>query len=158
MNDPLLSNDAPALPEVETDDRFPTGPWLGFFSDGRLRAKAWMELELVFRHGRAAGAGRDRVGKFRLTGSYSVADGRCTLEKGYLGGHAVQYQGYNEGRGIWGGWSIPADHLHGGFHIWPKGMRGGAGDALDEALDLEHEDEAPMLVGAGMLGERDGEE
>ncbi len=151
----LNRTDAPAMPEVETDERFPSGPWLGFFQDGRLRDKAWMELELVFRHGRVAGAGRDRCGKFRMVGKYSLADGRCHLSKGYIGAHAVDYAGYNEGRGIWGTWSIPSDNLNGGFHIWPKGMRGVEGDALDEALDLDLAEEAPMLVGAEMLGERD---
>ena len=103
------AEDAPITPEVEVDERFPTGPWLGFFQDGRLRAKAWMELELVFRAGRVAGMGRDRVGKFRIVGRYDIANGRCTMAKGYLGAHGVDYAGHNEGRGIWGVWSIAKD-------------------------------------------------
>ena len=77
------------------------------------------------------------------------------MSKGYLGAHGVDYDGHNEGRGIWGVWSIPKDNLQGGFHIWPKGLRGAEGSGLEEALDLEQADEAPALVGAGMMGERD---
>ena len=141
-------------PDVETDERFPSGPWLGFFLDQRLRDKAWMELDLAFRHNRIVGEGRDRVGKFVVGGQYNVDDGTCRIRKTYLGRHGVQYEGYNEGKGIWGVWSIPADSLRGGFHIWPKGMGGGVGSDLDEEADLPA-DAAPALVGAGMAAEGD---
>ena len=131
----------------ETDPRFPSGPWKGYFLQRTGRpGKHWMELELTFRGGVVTGAGRDLVGKFLFRGAYAVEDGRCTLTKHYLGRHAVDYAGYNEGRGIYGGWSIPSDGLHGGFLVWPKGSGLGPDDGvLAEEAPLE--DSLPALVG-----------
>ena len=42
---------------------------------------------------------------------YDVADGRCHWTKRYLGKHDVFYKGFNEGKGIWGVWEIPATNL-----------------------------------------------
>jgi hypothetical protein len=85
-----------------------------------------MELHLTFQQGRMTGDGRDYVGDFIVHGQYSLGDGRCYWTKRYLGKHDVFYHGYNEGKGIWGVWEIPATResvgLRGGFHIWPEGM------------------------------------
>ena len=52
------------------------------------------------------------------------------------------YQGYREGKGIWGRWEIGLLG-HGGFHIWPKGSQEGNSEvaakeatASAEAIDL----------------------
>ena len=93
-----------------------------------------MELGITFRGGTITGEGRDWVGKFILRGQYSLADGKCYWTKRYLGKHDVFYQGYNEGRGIWGTWEIPksetSSHWRGGFHIWPEGMPDPTGQRL----------------------------
>ena len=107
--------------DAETDPRFPSGPWKGFFLDKRLSERRWMELDLVFKRGRVVGNGRDFVGKFVFSGAYDLKQGKCRFKKSYIGQHSVNYDGYNEGRGVWGVWSIPADNLQGGFHIWPEG-------------------------------------
>jgi hypothetical protein len=93
----------------------------------RLPGRHLMELRLTFRGGTLTGEGRDWVGPFVMRGRYSVADGRCHWTKRYLGKHDVLYNGYNEGKGIWGMWEIPAGPggspgARGGFHIWPEGM------------------------------------
>lgn len=118
----------------ETDDRFPSGPWTGYFLQREIPGKHWMDLEITFREGRIIGAGSDWVGRFILDGTYRVEDGRCLIGKHYLGKHKVGYSGFNEGRGIWGTWEIPP-YFRGGFHIWPKAM----GDIGEPGLEEEAE-------------------
>jgi hypothetical protein len=136
----LTVSHAAAVDEVENDPRFPSGPWVGFFVQGLLIGKQWMELRLSFCSGVLTGEGRDIVGQFAILGHYDVADGRCSWTKTYHGKHDVFYAGFNEGKGIWGTWEIPrgpasAMRLHGGFHIWPEGM----GDPSDSRLAVEAE-------------------
>jgi hypothetical protein len=136
---------------LETDPRFPSGPWVGFFlQKWPPLGKQWMELRLTFRSGDLTGEGRDIIGTFVLAGSYSVADGRCHWRKTYLGKHDVYYSGFNEGKGIWGTWEIPSGlatpiRLHGGFHIWPEGMGDPTEPGLKEAADLPVEADAEAL-------------
>jgi hypothetical protein len=104
-----------------------------------------MELRLTFRQGKMRGEGRDRVGEFAIRGRYDLADGRCHWTKHYRGKHDVFYEGFNEGKGIWGQWEIPAEVIlghryHGGFHIWPEGM----GDPTDQHLTAEADLPAPV--------------
>src|SRR5437879_3786244 len=117
---------APETTLFETDSRFPSGPWTGFFLQPLLPGRHRMELRLTFRNGAMTGEGRDWVGDFGIRGSYSVLDGRCHWTKQYIGRHSVSYNGFNEGKGIWGTWEIPASEIfvpqRGGFHIWPEGM------------------------------------
>ncbi|WP_435019473.1 hypothetical protein TA3x_001314 [Tundrisphaera sp. TA3] len=108
-------------PAVETDDRFPTGAWTGFFLQPSRPGRHWMELDLTFREGRIEGEGRDSVGAFRVTGRYAVEDGVCRWTKTYIGEHSLSYLGYNEGKGIWGNWEMTAA-WRGGFHVWPVAM------------------------------------
>jgi hypothetical protein len=103
-----------------------------------------MELSLTFRNGTMTGAGRDWVGDFTLRGRYTIDDGRCHFTKRYVGKHDVFYNGFNEGKGIWGTWEIPATSglvpQRGGFHIWPEGMREGNEPELSEEADLPVEE------------------
>jgi hypothetical protein len=127
--------------ELETDPRFPSGPWMGYFL--QHGNKGMMDLHLTFRQGALTGEGRDYVGQFVVRGRYELADGKCYWTKRYLGKHDVFYQGYNEGKGIWGQWEITTFGLHnahGGFHIWPKGMAEAEHQQLAEEADL------PVLV------------
>lgn len=140
-----MSRHAPEPVVLETDPRFPSGEWRGFFQQPKDRRHD-MELLLTFRDGRMTGEGRDRIGHFHVNGKYDVDDGRCRWTKQYVKKHAVAYDGYNEGKGIWGvwryregSWSISA-----GFHIWPVGM----GDPTGEKLAAEAEE--PVLVGASV--------
>lgn len=108
---------------LETDPRFPSGPWTGFFVQKHVPpGKHRTELRLTFKNGELRGTGRDWVGEFTVSGRYSVADGKCHWHKRYRGKHDVLYQGFNEGKGIWGVWEIALWQLRGGFHIWPEGM------------------------------------
>lgn len=146
----------PSAP-LETDPRFPSGPWTGFFLQPILPGRHHMELHLLFQSGQATGEGRDWVGHFILRGKYDLADGTCHWTKRYLGKHDVFYQGYNEGTGIWGVWEIPpppngGQLWRGGFHIWPEGMPDPSQPHLVEELDLPvHIDEVVerVPVGAG---------
>jgi hypothetical protein len=126
----------------ETDPRFPSGRWVGFFVQKHPPVgKQWMELRLTFRSGTVTGEGRDLVGRFLVDGNYDLSNGHCRWTKTYLGRHDVHYAGFNEGKGIWGGWEIPVGaastvRLHGGFHIWPEGMSDPSGDTLAAEADL----------------------
>lgn len=127
---------------METDPRFPSGPWTGYFlmpHTGKKRHAT--DLKLSFASGVLTGTGRDFVGPYSVHGTYAVSDGKCHWIKQYLGKHRVFYTGYNEGRGIWGTWEIVATHGNttGGFHIWPEAF----GDPTQETLTEEAELPAP---------------
>jgi hypothetical protein len=127
----------------ETDDRFPSGMWRGYFLQPQKPGEHAMELQLVFRGGTIRGEGRDWVGEFTIRGSYSTTDGKCSWIKQYLAKHMVAYKGYGEGRGIWGTWDMYEPGWRGGFQIWPVGHCVGG-----DSLVVEEEVEAPALVGA----------
>lgn len=141
MNDTSETETKPAL---ETDERFPSGPWTGFFLQPILPGRHWMELNLTFQNGSVSGEGRDWVGEFLIRGRYDTSDGKCWWSKRYLGRHDVAYLGYNEGRGIWGNWDIVDPPLKGGFHIWPKGMNMGGDNARSEEAELPAIDESAI--------------
>lgn len=128
MIDPIAES-----PEVETDPRFPSGPWTGFFLQQEVPGRHWMELRLTFKRGMIQGEGRDRVGEFLIKGRYQIEDGKCHWSKTYIGRHSVFYKGFNEGKGIWGTWEIPPV-WRGGFHIWPEGMADPTKPALTESV------------------------
>jgi hypothetical protein len=134
---------------LETDPRFPSGPWTGFFLQKLLPGRHTMELRLTFRDGVMEGEGRDRVGHFLIRGRYNVADGHCHWTKRYLGKHDVFYKGFNEGKGIWGVWEIPTEppyNQRGGFHIWPEGMADPTDSHLTEAAELPVAEEQQTAV------------
>ena len=142
MTTPTPRPDEPEL-DLETDSRFPSGPWKGFFLQPGVSGRCWMELNLTFRKGLIRGDGRDRVGDFFFVGRYETDSGKCWWTKRYLGRHDIAYQGYNESRGIWGTWEDPeASHWRGGFHIWPEAMGDPYAKALSEAIP------EPVAVGS----------
>jgi hypothetical protein len=132
----------PETPAFESDGRFPSGPWTGYFLQPSLPGKHWMELNMTFREGVATGEGRDWVGEFRIMGRYQVEDGRCWWTKAYIKKHAIAYQGYNEGRGIWGTWEYTSA-WKGGFYIWPVAM--GDPTLLHLAEEIEEPASIPSL-------------
>ena len=139
---------------LESDPRFPSGPWVGFFVQKHPpKGRHPMELGLTFRAGVLQGEGRDWVGPFLVTGRYDLADGRCHWTKRYLGRHDVFYNGFNEGKGIWGVWEIPGHgfglDLRGGFHIWPEGMSDPSEPHLAAAAEIEQVVEAEEAVPVG---------
>ncbi len=147
----------PANPKHETDSRFPSGNWVGFFIDKRIPGKHWMELRLTFMQGQMTGEGRDWVGNFTINGIYEVSDGSCQFIKQYLGKHAVSYRGYNEGRGIWGSWKVTFAGVTctGGFHIWPEGMPDPTQPVIKEEAEIPDEidilepEQVPELLPVG---------
>ena len=129
-------------PAVETDERFPSGPWTGFFIQPDSPRRHRMELELAFRDGRLRGDGNDWVGEFIVRGRYQTSDGSCWWTKAYIGQHDVAYSGHNERQGIWGKWEIRG-LWSGGFHIWPLAM----GDPYEERAAEELEEPTGTSVG-----------
>jgi hypothetical protein len=91
------------------------------------------------------GLGRDRVGSFSFDGTYDLADGKCQWVKQYVNAHAIDYSGFNEGKGIWGTWKLQWQGLiyTGGFHIWPEGMADPTRPELEEEADVPIETQAP---------------
>lgn len=109
----------------ESDSRFPSGQWDGFFLMKQTGMKRhMMHLMLHFVDGKMVGFGRDYVGRFIVRGEYCVKSGKCSWKKGYIKKHDVVYEGYNEGRGIFGRWEINETVFvsTGGFLIWPRAM------------------------------------
>jgi hypothetical protein len=142
----------PQEPPVESDSRFPSGEWTGFFLQPEIPpGRHPMDLLLTFRAGQIHGEGRDRLGAFVIRGRYQVDDGQCWWSKRYVGKHDVAYHGYNEGKGIWGQWEIPPA-FHGGFHIWPVGMPDPTQHRLAEEAELPQsvEPAGAEAVGAGV--------
>jgi hypothetical protein len=127
----------------ESDPRFPSGVWIGWFKQLRKFA---MQVDMTFRNGVIVATGSDeQVGKFMFSGRYSLEDGRCSWTKVYQSlpqaSAQVHYNGFNEGKGIWGAWEFPwlkdAAHGHGGFCLWPEGWPDpSGGGSLDEKEDL----------------------
>jgi len=108
----------------ETDDRFPTGEWMGFYMqpDGRRRYR--MDLFLEFVPNAITGRGTDAIGEFAIRGAYDAATARCEWTKQYVGGHGVEYTGVAGRRGIVGRWSIPGQPASwsGPFFVWPRAL------------------------------------
>jgi hypothetical protein len=143
--------DSETPPTLETDPRFPSGPWTGFFLQKSLPGRHLMELRLTFQEGGMTGEGRDWVGAFHVKGRYNTADGKCHWNKKYVGKHDVYYEGFNEGKGIWGVWEIVlAGHgsvARGGFHIWPEGLGDPSNDHLVAEADLPVDERELVEVG-----------
>jgi hypothetical protein len=143
----------PQPDNLETDSRFPSGEWVGFFlqptvSPGRKR----MNLCLAFQNGAFTGEGKDGVGEFVIKGRYDLKSGEVTFHKHYVRQHSVFYRGFNEGKGIWGTWEISGRSQsyafdRGGFHIWPKGMADPTGEHLSVEEEVPVEEEEEVLVG-----------
>lgn len=140
----------PTPHDLETDPRFPSGKWAGYFLMPHTKnQRHQMELCLTFRHGAMTGSGRDVVGEFVIAGLYAVDSGKCEWKKTYVRQHDVFYEGFNEGKGIWGMWHIPNDlgvPWRGGFHIWPEGMGDPSGDELEEEATAPEEKEVTVGV------------
>jgi hypothetical protein len=121
---------------LETDPRFPSGPWTGFFLQYWLPGRHNTDLELTAADGRLTGTGRDWVGPYTMDGTYNLATGHCEWTKQYLGKHRILYRGMSDGHGIWGVWEIRIlggfYRDKGGFHIWPEGS-----DASEESERTE---------------------
>jgi hypothetical protein len=122
--------------EPETDPRFPSGAWTGFWVQRCYVGRQYMTLNLAFADGVVRGDGFDRVGEFTLAGTYDLRTGSCSMTKAYVGAHAILYEGRNEGDGqwIWGVWRMRTDR--GGFHIWPAGEDDPTGRTLKEEREL----------------------
>ena len=116
---------APAGPIAERDERFPSGPWGGFFQQGGNRPT---EQAMHFAAGRLDGGGADGTGPFTIAGVYDVARGTATWTKFYPA-HTVEYRGFAEDGSLWGTWALPSGRDGGGFRLWPgkRGTGDGAG-------------------------------
>ena len=126
---------------------FPSGPWTGFYAYSP-QDRHRMDLHLEFHNGRVRGTGSDDLGRFLIHGHYDESRRECYWLKRYLGAHEVYYQGYREGKGIWGRWEIGA-LSSGGFHIWPVGAEEGETESVAEAAPVleavGHEEHCPAV-------------
>jgi len=116
-------------------DEFPSGPWTGFYVYGGRPERHRMDLGLDFAKGTVTGEGTDDLGAFVVRGRFDAAAKECHWTKTYVGGHDVYYDGFREGRYIWGTWEIRAT-LTGGFKVWPLAGGAGDGDAQPEEKEL----------------------
>ena len=134
-----MSPDHHHTDNLEPDQRFPSGPWVGYYRQGNLQSR--QRLSLTFRDGRISGEGRDPVDPFIVSGTYDLATGSVRLSKTYTT-HTVFYDGAADGDGVGGAWEIPyfggivADR--GEFRIWPDEL------AMQEALEAAQTARVPV--------------
>jgi hypothetical protein len=115
-------------------ENFPSGPWVGLYTHSRQNKKHRMDLGLTFAKGAITGEDQDDVGQFLIRGKYDTKTMECHWTKSYLGKHDVFYQGFREGKGIYGKWEIKTKN-HGGFYIWP--LASGEEDGKTETKSQE---------------------
>jgi hypothetical protein len=124
-----------------SDDLYPSGPWIGFYSYSAAGRRHRMDLHLTFALGKMTGDGSDDVGPFRIQGTYDTTNHECNWIKQYIGRHSVSYRGFREGKGIWGTWQL--SRVRGGFHIWPLNS------SSAEEMAESNENLEPLTVGIG---------
>lgn len=149
----------PLKPEdLETDPRFPSGKWTGFWLQRAYAGRQWMNLELTFAGGAVRGGGSDRVGDFSMAGTYDLTTGACSIVKTYERAHHVAYDGRNEDDGlwIWGVWTIRSLD-RGGFHLWPAGEGDPTGRKLRAGRDRPAERERRGVVPSEWVPVREAE-
>jgi hypothetical protein len=139
------------LKGTETDPRFPSGAWTGYFWQRMLPGRNPMKIDLAFRDGQLEAQGSDIVGPFTFSGAYDRTDGACTWTKQYLGKHQVTYTGVTQGQGIWGAWEISIlwglYRDRGVFHIWPEGATPSDDVNLTEEAFLGKAPERNIVLG-----------
>lgn len=145
-------------PSLETDERFASGMWRGFYIQWGVRGK--QELGLTFFVGQIVGDGADPAGDFRVRGGYDVESGKVWLHKVYPS-HTVEYDGHaepGENKGIWGAWQIRYGFTrdHGGFHIWPDASAEGQSRSIKREQPLPAREAAAVFSG-GAWGQNFGE-
>lgn len=129
--------------EEETHPLLPSGEWEGFYCYNHSPQQYEMAIELVFAEGQVSGSGIDNVASFTWKGQYELKELKIKMTKAYPT-HQVFYRGDIDENGIWGTWELEQDfsqvpahmiaavkralaqHLVGGFHIWPKKTAKGA--------------------------------
>ena len=100
----------------ETDPRFPSGKWTGFYLQPQIHyGRCWMQLFLRFSEGKISGEGQDIEGAFFLRGKYDLDEGEVWFQKHYRGWH-VYYKGLHTRKAISGLWHLPLDR--GTFLVW----------------------------------------
>jgi len=127
--------------ESVSDDLFPSGPWIGFYTYSSDPARHRMDLALDFGNGNVSGDGDDDIGPFVIRGRYDATSKECHWTKTYVGKHDVFYKGFREGKGIWGTWEV--GDATGGFKIWPL-----ANGESDDTMEAEPKEELVEAVGA----------
>jgi len=124
---------------------FKSGPWVGFYTYSEQPRRFLMDLNLRFHQGKIKGDGADGLDTFLIAGFYDTKTMECGWEKIYPTRSAVSYQGYREGKGIWGRWTLTG--ARGGFHIWPL-SEGGPPDLsqLEEEETVETTVPVPLIT------------
>lgn len=134
-----------------SDESFPSGPWLGFYTYSNSPGRHRMDLALTFAKAMITGDGTDDLGAFIISGRYDAITKECHWTKTYVAAHDVFYQGFREGKFIWGTWELDVDR--GGFKIWPAAY--GTGD--DEAETEKKEEVGPVDADGEVVGASAGD-
>lgn len=101
----------------ETDKRFPSGIWVGYWMQGYIKGR--MRLTLEFINGAITGEGSDPVGTFKMKGIYSLRHNMVSMSKRYYGAHSVGYVGGAADGGLNGTWQIRSIPQIDEWRLWP---------------------------------------
>jgi hypothetical protein len=129
--------DASPHDQLETDSRFPTGPWKGYYI--QFGQRGWQQLNLSFSGGKIEGTALDKGGEADVHGTYDLSTGTVNLVKIYYY-HKVEYRGDVRDKGIRGGFMIryPLAIDTGDFYIWPDTNPDGA-DSMKTAASVSNQ-------------------
>ncbi len=115
----MIQRYKPSRPNVnpETDERFPSGTWTGFFVQQEIYyGRCWMDIFLRFSNGIVKGEWHDIVGPFVMRGKYELDSAVVSIHKDYIEANHVYYKGRHKGKAISGIWHLPS--MRGPFIIW----------------------------------------
>src|ERR1039457_2940488 len=93
-----------------SDEQFPSGRWVGFYTYRSRPEKHRMDMTLTFENGVLQGEGRDDIDRFVLRGTYEANE--AVLIKDYWGLPSVCHRGFRDGfkTALWGGLGDPAEN------------------------------------------------
>ncbi|MFN3168760.1 MAG: hypothetical protein ACE37H_17015 [Phycisphaeraceae bacterium] len=122
----------------ETDKRFPSGLWMGYWMQGYIKGR--MRLTLEFSGGKITGEGTDPVGLFDMKGIYSLKHNMVSMVKRYRGAHSVGYVGGAADGGLNGTWQILRIPQIDEWRLWP------VKDEHESVCHAAEEEDGPVVL------------
>ena len=123
---------------LETDKRYPSGLWIGYWMQGFIFRRE--QMTLTFSGGKVTGDGSDSLGAFRISGCYCVDTGAVSLRKTYDKCPDVSHAGETGEFCIYGTRQIDGIQQEGDWRIWH------AQDGYEFVFMEVETDDGPVVV------------